>query len=214
MMRLLPAGATRPGLRGADRRDRRVDRVEDQFDRDDLHARPLCQGAGRPDPRRGRPVDASGQSIGAGRPDRRRARRRDRAHCGHAVARQLRTRRSSSSRNSPASSRRASRVIFLLGLFWTRGDRGGRDRRGDHLGPALLYPQRWASLRPGCPERLNAWLSPVHEPHDVRVPGEPVPRHGDLAAGAGPRRRRTGHDGRRQLSARPPRSYSAAWALS
>jgi hypothetical protein len=44
MMALLPTGPARPRLRSADRRDHRVDRFEDQFDRDHLHARSLCQG--------------------------------------------------------------------------------------------------------------------------------------------------------------------------
>ncbi len=54
MMRLLPAGAARPGLRGAGRGDHRVDRVQDQFDRDHLHARSLRQVPRRADPRRRR----------------------------------------------------------------------------------------------------------------------------------------------------------------
>ena len=40
------AGHARPGLRGAGRGDRRVDRVEDQFDRDHLHPRFLRQARG------------------------------------------------------------------------------------------------------------------------------------------------------------------------
>ncbi len=43
MMRLLPTGLLGPGLRGAGRGDHRLDRLEDQFDRDDLHARHLRQ---------------------------------------------------------------------------------------------------------------------------------------------------------------------------
>ena len=43
MMRLLPTGIARPGVRGADRGDHRVHRIQDQFDRDHLHARHLQQ---------------------------------------------------------------------------------------------------------------------------------------------------------------------------
>ena len=47
MMALLPHRLAGPGVRGADRCDRRVHRVQDQFDRDDLYARHLCQVCAR-----------------------------------------------------------------------------------------------------------------------------------------------------------------------
>ena len=78
MMQAVAAGYPRPGVRRPGGGDRRVGRVEDQLDRDDLHPRPLRQaparqprtpsGDGRSDRgvRRGRPRDAYGASA-AGR---------------------------------------------------------------------------------------------------------------------------------------------------
>ena len=93
MMRLLPPGPSRPRLLGPGRGDRRVDGVQDQFDRDHLHSRSLRQDEAPQDARGGRHRpgrQGNGKASGDGRPDRRSGCDHHRTDCGPPPARQFR----------------------------------------------------------------------------------------------------------------------------
>ena len=83
-----------PGVRGAGRGDRCVDRIEDQFDRDHLHDGPVPRGAA---------ADRADSTLVHGRTHRRGGRDRDRDPHHQAVPAATSTRASSTSRISPAS---------------------------------------------------------------------------------------------------------------
>jgi SSS family solute:Na+ symporter len=160
MMRLLPTGPARPGLLGTGRGDHRLDRVQDQFDRDHLHARSLRQV-----PRRSRPAARTT-----------RARRGEEKHLvlvGRIVAALVAIVIALlAARPLLGGSDQAFQfiqeftgfftpgitVIFLLGLFWKRATECGRDLRGGRLGAALLRPQ-------------DGHAGPaLHEPDGPRLP--------------------------------------------